>query len=49
MVVFGPLIDGINITLKGRSDKLNDPGSIVADKDGFLDVCDEVLNCVFVF
>ena len=42
-------VDGSFIGEFSISDKLNDPGSIVADKDGFLYVCDSVLDCVFVF
>ena len=41
--------DGKFVTTFGEETKFQDPASIIADKDGFLYICDEESNCVFVF
>ena len=41
--------NGDFVTTFGEKANLQNPASIIADKDGFLYVCDEEGNCVFVF
>ena len=41
--------NGEFVTMFGMESKLQNPASIIADKDGFLYLCDEEGNCVFVF
>jgi len=42
-------ISGEFVTMFGTEPKLLNPASIIADKDGFLYLCDEEGNCVVVF
>lgn len=42
-------ISGEFVTMFGTEPKILNPASIIADEDGFLYLCDEEGNCVFVF